>query len=65
MSPRPSVVSIPDYLQSQITILNIATKGISANLLQAGSKRKRTKAQIAAEKAEAEREEMQKAAKLA
>ena len=37
----------------QVLSLYIASKGISANLLQAGSKRKRTKAQIEAEKEEA------------
>jgi hypothetical protein len=34
--------------------LSLATKGSSAHLLQAGSKRKRTKQQIADEKAAAE-----------
>ena len=43
----------------------IANKGISANLLQAGSKRRRTKQQIADEKAIQEQEELRKAAKLA
>ena len=42
-----------------------ANKGISANLLQTGSKRRRTKQQIADEKAAKEKEELQMAAKLA
>ena len=42
-----------------------ASKGISANLLQTGSKRRRTKQQIADEKAAQEQEELRKAAKLA
>ena len=42
-----------------------ASKGISANLLQVGSKRRRTKAQIAADKQAKLFEEQQVAAKLA
>ena len=42
-----------------------ATKGISANLLQSGSKRRRTKAQIEAEKEEAMVKEQSIQAKLA
>ena len=42
-----------------------ANKGVSANLLQAGSKRRRTQQQIADEKEEAEREKLHIQAKLA
>jgi hypothetical protein len=48
-----------------LIIFTIATKGQSANLLQKGSKRRRTKRQIEAEKEAAMQEEMQKQAKLA
>ena len=41
-----------------------ANKGFSANLLQTGSKRRRTKQQIADEKAAQDQEELRKTAKL-
>ena len=47
------------------SFFSTASKGVSANLLQAGSKRRRTKAQIEADKQAKQDEEQQTAAKLA
>ena len=44
---------------------NIASKGISSNLMKASSVRRRTKAQIRADKAEEERKELETKTKLA
>ena len=46
-------------------IVSPVTKGVSANLMQAGSKRRRTKKQIEEDKEEALRKEEETAASLA
>ena len=54
MPAPPSAVSAPQFSYPDLNLRLAVTKGIGANMLKVGSKRRRTKAQVKADKEAAE-----------